>query len=201
MPHRVQRSIETGPEGAITMIAWGRVLVGQLEFYWDVHLRPRLEGLTDSEYCWEPVEGCWTLRRQKGGTWVLDEKWPEPSPLPVTTIAWRLVHVAVGCFATRASAFFDASAPEDAAMFDPRIVPVNLPGTAGEAIAFSRCLCAIFIERPKRSDWRPADYAGWATVSASATSTVSAGASCRRERKRKGRASPEMPAPIKYDGA
>jgi hypothetical protein len=58
MPHRVQRSIETGPEGAITMIAWGRVLVGQLEFYWDVHLRPRLEGLTDSEYCWEPVEGC-----------------------------------------------------------------------------------------------------------------------------------------------
>jgi hypothetical protein len=36
MPHRVQCSIETGPEGAITMIDWGRVLVGQLEFYWDV---------------------------------------------------------------------------------------------------------------------------------------------------------------------
>jgi hypothetical protein len=58
------------------MIDWGRVLVGQLEFYWDVHLRPRLEGLTDAEYVWEPVGGCWTLRRQKSGTWVLDGKWP-----------------------------------------------------------------------------------------------------------------------------
>jgi len=27
----------------------GPVLVGQLEFYGDVHLRPRLEGLSDEE--------------------------------------------------------------------------------------------------------------------------------------------------------
>jgi hypothetical protein len=29
-------------------VDWGRLLVGQLEFYWDVHLRPRLDGLTDA---------------------------------------------------------------------------------------------------------------------------------------------------------
>jgi len=27
----------------------GPVRVGQWEFYWDVHLRPRLEGLSDEE--------------------------------------------------------------------------------------------------------------------------------------------------------
>ena len=36
---------------------WGALLVAQLEFYWEVHLRPRLEGLSDEEYFWEPVEG------------------------------------------------------------------------------------------------------------------------------------------------
>ena len=35
---------------------WGALLVAQLEFYWEVHLRPRLEGLGDEEYFWEPVE-------------------------------------------------------------------------------------------------------------------------------------------------
>jgi hypothetical protein len=120
---------------------WGRLLVGQLEFYWDVHLRPRLEGLTDEEYFWEPVEGCWSLRRDAGGRWRLDGAWPEasppPSPPPVTTVAWRLVHVGATCLANRASAFFgDGSVPADADMFDPRHVPADLPGGADEAVAF-----------------------------------------------------------------
>jgi len=51
---------------------WGALLVAQLEFYWDVHLRPRLEGLTDEEYFWEPVEGCWSLRRGEDGRYALD---------------------------------------------------------------------------------------------------------------------------------
>src|SRR6266496_4157437 len=50
-------------EEALMHVDWGRLLVGQLEFYWDVHLRPRLDGLTDEEYFWEPVDGCWSLRR------------------------------------------------------------------------------------------------------------------------------------------
>ena len=120
---------------------WGRLLVGQLEFYWDVHLRPRLEGLTDEEYFWEPVEGCWSLRRAADGRWRLDGAWPEasppPSPPPLTTIAWRLVHVGATCLANRASAFFGGSGvPADADMFDPRHVPADLPGGAAEALAF-----------------------------------------------------------------
>jgi DinB superfamily len=119
---------------------WGRLLVGQLEFYWDVHLWPRLEGLTDEEYFWEPVEGCWSLRRGADGRWRLDSAWPEttppPSP-PLTTIAWRLVHIGATCLANRASAFFgDGSVPADADMFDPRHVPADLPGGADAALAF-----------------------------------------------------------------
>jgi hypothetical protein len=118
-------------------IDWGRLLVGQLEFYWDVHLRPRLDGLTDEEYFWEPVEGCWSLRRGVDGRWRLDQQVPEPTPPPVTTIAWRLVHVGATCLANRASTFFgDGRVPEDADMFDPRHVPADLPGDATQAIAF-----------------------------------------------------------------
>ena len=116
-------------------VDWGRLLVGQLEFYWDVHLRPRLDGLTDEEYFWEPVDGCWSLRRGADGAYRLDAQWREPSP--VTTIAWRLVHLGATCFANRASTFFgDGSVPEDADMADPRHVPTDLPGSASEAIAF-----------------------------------------------------------------
>jgi hypothetical protein len=118
-------------------VNWGALLVSQLEFYWDVHLRPRLEGLTDEEYFWEPVAGCWSLRRGEDGSHRLDGQWPPPSPPPVTTIAWRLVHIGAGCLANRASAFFgDGSVPDDADMFDPRHVPTNLPTGAAEGIAF-----------------------------------------------------------------
>jgi hypothetical protein len=120
---------------------WGQLLAGQLAFYWDVHLRPRLEGLNDEEYFWEPVEGCWSLRRGADGRWRLDGTWPEasspPSPPPVTTIAWRLVHIGATCLANRASTFFgDGSVPEEADMFDPRHVPADLPGNAEDAVAF-----------------------------------------------------------------
>ena len=118
-------------------VDWGRLLVGQLEFYWDVHLRPRLDGLSDEEYFWEPVEGCWSLRRAPDGGWRLDGGRPEPSPPPVTTIAWRLVHVGATCLANRASAFFGgADVPAGADMFDPRLVPADLPGGADAAVAF-----------------------------------------------------------------
>lgn len=118
-------------------VDWGRLLVGQLEFYWDVHLRPRLDGLSDEEYLWEPAEGCWSLRRAPDGGWRLDGGRPEPSPPPVTTIAWRLVHVGATCLANRASAFFGgAEVPAGADMFDPRLVPADLPGGADAAVAF-----------------------------------------------------------------
>jgi hypothetical protein len=117
-------------------VDWGSLLVGQLEFYWSVHLRPRLEGLTNEEFFWEPVGGMWSLRPGPDGAMAMDGVGVvEPSPPPVTTIAWRLVHVAVGCFHSRASTFFgDGSVPADATMFDPRHLPATLPSTAAEGL-------------------------------------------------------------------
>src|SRR5689334_10942147 len=37
-------------------------LAEQLDWYWCQNLRPRLDGLTDEEYFWEPVRGCWSIR-------------------------------------------------------------------------------------------------------------------------------------------
>jgi hypothetical protein len=53
-------------------------LVGQLDGSWTNPARPRLEGLTDEEYLWEPV----------------------------ATIAWRLGHVIVGVLAMRVAGHF-----------------------------------------------------------------------------------------------
>jgi hypothetical protein len=115
-------------------VDWGPLLVGQLEFYWNVHLRPRLEGLTDEEHLWEPVDGCWNLRRDPDGTYRMDGQQPAPSPTPVTTIAWRLFHVATG-MGTRAGTFFgDGTVPDDADMFDPRHLPAELPVTAAAGV-------------------------------------------------------------------
>jgi hypothetical protein len=119
---------------------WGAQLLAQLEFYWDAHLRPRLDGLTDEEYFWEPVDGCWSLRQCPDGRYVPDggpDGGKVSGPPAVTTIAWRLVHVGAYCLANRASAFFgDGTVPEDANMFDRRHVPADLPGSAVDAIDF-----------------------------------------------------------------
>jgi hypothetical protein len=119
-------------------IDWGRLIVGQLEFYWDMHLWPRLRGLTDDEYFWEPVDGCWSLRRGEDGRWALDGVTGErpPDPPPVTTIAWRMLHLGIGCFAVRSSAFFPRRGEPDAGMWDPRHIPAELPGSAADGLAF-----------------------------------------------------------------
>jgi hypothetical protein len=117
-------------------VDWNGIVVGQLQFYWSTIFRPRLEGLTDEEYFWEPVEGCWNLRLGDDGEYHLDGELPEPTPPPVTTIAWRMVHIGVG-FAAKAGAFFgDSNVPADASMFDPRRIPSHLPGSAAEGVAF-----------------------------------------------------------------
>ena len=77
-------------------------LADQLDWHWRNALRPRLEGLTDDEYFWEPVRDCWTLHRD--GT--IDFAHPAPEPAPFTTIAWRLAHVIVGVLAMRNHSHF-----------------------------------------------------------------------------------------------
>jgi len=90
-------------------------IIDQLDWHWQHQLRPRLDGLTDDEYFWEPVPGSWNLRRydpatgevrRGSGEFVIDWVVPEPVPAPVTTIAWRLAHVIVGGFAARVAGHF-----------------------------------------------------------------------------------------------
>ncbi|MDR3661723.1 MAG: DinB family protein [Mycobacterium sp.] len=77
-------------------------LADQLDWHWQHQLRPRLEGLTDDEYFWQPVPDCWTVHPDGS----VDFAYPPPNPEPFTTIAWRLAHVIVGVLATRSHSHF-----------------------------------------------------------------------------------------------
>lgn len=79
-------------------------LAEQIDFHWTRFLRPRLQGLTDDEYVWQPVPDCWTVHPDGS----VDFADPEPTPAPFTTIAWRLAHVIVGVFAMRNHSHFGA---------------------------------------------------------------------------------------------
>jgi hypothetical protein len=57
-------------------------------------VRDRVEGLTDEEFFWQPVPDCWTVRPRPNGLWMVDYPDVHPEPAPVTTIAWRLDHLA-----------------------------------------------------------------------------------------------------------
>lgn len=94
----------------MTIQTWNTVLREQIDWHWNNHVRPRLAGLTDDEYFWEPAPDCWNVRDRGTGTapiqggsgaMTIDFAWPEPDPAPVTTIAWRLGHVIVGVLAMR----------------------------------------------------------------------------------------------------
>lgn len=73
-----------------------------MDSHWRDQLRPRLDGLTDDEYFWEPIPGCWSLRQSESGESLLasgqrelamDYAEPPHDREPVTTIAWRLAHL------------------------------------------------------------------------------------------------------------
>jgi hypothetical protein len=96
-------------------IDWNDQLAEQLDSHWQNQLRPGLDGLTDAEYFWEPVAGCWSVRRRGQSTapvaagpgdYVLEYAYPEPETPPVTTIAWRLAHIIVGVLGERAASHF-----------------------------------------------------------------------------------------------
>ena len=72
----------------------GKLLAHELEAAYRM-IRARVERLTDDEFFWEPVPGCWTVRQDEQGHWAADyPEPPHPDPPPFTTIGWRLVHVA-----------------------------------------------------------------------------------------------------------
>ncbi|MDI6103513.1 DinB family protein [Actinoplanes sp. NEAU-A12] len=115
---------------------WNLHLREQLDHHWRVQLRPGLDGLTDGEYFWEPAPGAWSVRPRGtaatamaagAGDFTIDWEYPEPSPPPVTTIAWRLGHIIVGVLGARVAAHFGGP-PTDYGSF-------RYAGTATEALA------------------------------------------------------------------
>ncbi|MBE2997402.1 DinB family protein [Nocardiopsis sp. HNM0947] len=108
-----------------TALNWPAEILAQGEFYWDFSLWPRLEGLTDAEFYWEPAPGAWNVRRLPDGRHAPDSGVPEPEPPPVTTIAWRLGHIVVDVLETRINWHFgDRTLSRDT---------IDWPGTADEA--------------------------------------------------------------------
>ncbi|NUP60543.1 MAG: hypothetical protein HOW71_00015 [Nonomuraea sp.] len=90
-------------------------------------LRARLGGLSDDEYLWEPVPGCWTIRPGEDGSPVADGSPLPPEPAPFTTIAWRLAHVIDLLQAERTATWFGQEpAPQDG--------QAVVPGSASEAL-------------------------------------------------------------------
>jgi DinB family protein len=85
---------------------WTRELLNQFDLEWNLAHGPSLETLTDEEYLWEPVPGCWSIRPTGPGGRGEFESWLDPEPVPLTTIAWRLSHLAVSVFGLRASHYF-----------------------------------------------------------------------------------------------
>jgi hypothetical protein len=109
------RVTDMSPNPTTTPVVEADLLAEQLSWHWEHQLRPRLDGLTDDEYFWEPVPGCWNLRPRAesttalaagAGELLLDFELPEPVPPPVTTIAWRLGHVLIGIFGMRNASHF-----------------------------------------------------------------------------------------------
>jgi DinB superfamily len=107
-------------------MGWNVELVDQLERHWQHQLRPRLDGLADEEYFWQPVPGCWTISRSAStGEYTMDSAESEHDPEPVTTIAWRLAHL-IDVFGPPAVAHFAVPPAEPPA--------VSYSGTAKRAL-------------------------------------------------------------------
>jgi hypothetical protein len=70
-------------------------------------LSERLSGLTVDEYLWQPAAHCWTVHADDAGGAAVDEHDHEADPAPLTTIAWRMWHMAVDCLDSYSSRAFD----------------------------------------------------------------------------------------------
>jgi hypothetical protein len=89
----------------------------------------RLEGLTDAEYLWEPADDSLSIRPGDDGVFGVEELFPQSVPGvpdPVTTIAWRIMHIGAACLRGYVIHFF-----EDVPDFGDRHA---WPGTAKEGV-------------------------------------------------------------------
>ena len=76
------------------------VVAGLVGEAWSV-IEPNLAGLTDAEYFWEPMPGCWGVRRRGDirssgcwgrGEWAVETSLDGSTAPSTTTIGWRLMH-------------------------------------------------------------------------------------------------------------
>ncbi|WP_323384385.1 DinB family protein [Streptomyces calidiresistens] len=99
----------------------------------------RLDGLTDTEYLWEPVTPCLTIREDADGGFRADRPSPDDSrPAPFTTIAWRMWHIGADCLRGYGRFFGDEP---------PAETRYTWPGTAAEGIGALDRECARFRAR------------------------------------------------------
>lgn len=116
-------------------IDWSERLSLQLSDHWGRSLRPRLVGLTDAEYYWEPVSGAWGVRREGysaapqqfgAGEFLIDGADDEPDPPPVTTISWRLGHLLTDVLGSRTERHFGGQLTQRVSYNFPRSATVAL---------------------------------------------------------------------------
>jgi hypothetical protein len=74
-------------------------VVDLLSIQWQAsgeRLARRYEGLTDEELLWAPAPDCWNLQAdpEHPRGWSYPYDFDPPKPHPVTSIGWRLVHIA-----------------------------------------------------------------------------------------------------------
>ena len=105
---------------------------------YDVRLKPRLEGLTDEEYFWEPVPDCWTVHRSADGTFRGDWGFIFDEIPPFTTIAWRMGHL-IDCYGNRRAAIWCGLDQQ------PNPLEGGMPGTAADALRMLQEAHDIFV--------------------------------------------------------
>ncbi len=104
----------------------------------------RLDGLGNEEYLWEPVEAAWSVRLRPDGRVVVDGAGErDVIPAPITTIAWRLWHLAIDCFDDYARRFDG----------DPSDAPATWTLDAAEAIDLLRVKWASYRSVIAERDW------------------------------------------------
>ena len=86
-----------------------------------------VDDMDDEDCFWEPATPCWSVRPRADagqgwgtGDWVCEDAWPPPDPLPITTIAWRLAHLAAWTDIYRGWTFEDRR---------PGLAQLDVPGT------------------------------------------------------------------------
>jgi hypothetical protein len=126
------------------------------------NVRWLLEDVGDEDCFWEPATPCWSVRPRDAastgwgtGEWVCEDTWPPPDPLPITSIAWRIAHLAAWTDIYRSWTFEDQSLG---------LRQLEVPGRRDELVAWLQLAQDLFseavgaLEEPDLVGLRPAHW-------------------------------------------